>query len=54
MQLSHEIEKQDSTTQFGLVGLKGFRWSAQRVVFQYADPMLTYVGARFILNFRVY
>jgi len=49
-----EIEKQDSTTQFGLVGLKGFHWNASRVIFQYTDPLRVFYGARFILFFRVY
>jgi hypothetical protein len=49
-----ELEKQDKKAYFGLTGLKAFRWNAQRVTFQYTDPMRMYVGARFILTFRVF
>lgn len=48
------LEMQDTQPIFGLDGLKGFRWSAQRVTFQYTDPLRLYVGARFILTFRVF
>ena len=48
------LEMQDTKSYFGLAGLKSFRWSAQRVTFQYTDPMRLYVGARFVLNFRVF
>jgi len=48
------IEQQDTKAYFGLVGLKGFHWTAQRVVFQYTDTLRLYYGARFILTFKVF
>jgi hypothetical protein len=48
------MEAQDAKPYFGLNGLQAFRWSAQRVTFQYTDPLRLYVGARFILTFRVF
>lgn len=48
------LEAQDTKAYFGLTGLKSFHWNAQRVTFQYTDPMRLYAGARFILTFRVF
>ena len=52
--IQNELEKQDTRPIFGLTGLKGFHWSARRTTFQYTDPLRLYVGARFILTFKVF
>ena len=39
---------------FGLAALKTFQWSWRRVVFNYGEPELKYIGAQFILKFRVF
>lgn len=49
-----EIEKQDKKPYFALEGIKAFTWSWQRVIFQYNDPLQSYVGARFIFMLRVF
>lgn len=41
------LEAQNVKPYFGLVGIKGFRWSWQRTLFQRGDPNVAYVGARF-------
>jgi len=52
--IQDELEKQRTKPYFGLVGLKAYHWSARRTTFQYTDPMRLYVGARFILTFKVF
>ena len=52
--IQDELEKQDTKPYFGLTGLEGFNWSARRTTFQYTDPMRLYVGARFIITFKVF
>lgn len=42
----------DHCPPFGLCGLKNFRWSGERVTFDYAGA--TYYGARFIITVRVF
>ena len=39
---------------FGLAALKTFQWSWRRVVFNYGEPELKYIGAQFVLRFRVF
>jgi hypothetical protein len=39
---------------FGLAGIQAFRWSAERVTFEYGDPSLPYVGARYTIMVRVF
>ena len=48
------LEAQNTKPYFGLDGLQAFAWTSQRVVFQYGDGGLPYVGVRFILTFRVF
>lgn len=48
------LEAQDTKPYFGLVGLKAFTWSGERLNFDYGDPAQTYVGMRFTLTFRVF
>lgn len=47
------FEQQDTKPYFGLVGIKAFHWSWQRVTFDYGTTIV-YVGARFILSLRVF
>lgn len=37
---------------FGLVGIKSFKWSSQRVTFEYAN--VKYVGCRFTITIRIF
>lgn len=48
------LEAQNTKPYFGLVGLKAFAWSAERVTFEYGDPLERYMGMRFVLTFRVF
>ena len=48
------FEAQDTKPYFGLVGIKAFHWSWQRVIFNYGDLNINYVGARFTLTIRVF
>ena len=50
----NKLEEQDRQPYFGLDGIKAFSWSAQRVIFNYGDPQVGYVGTRFILVLRVF
>ena len=52
--LTDIFEAQDTKPYFGLEGIQAFSWSWQRVTFQYGDPQYSYVGARFIINVRVF
>lgn len=39
---------------FGLAGMKSFKWSWERVNFVYGDPAINYYGARFTIQVWVY
>jgi hypothetical protein len=52
--LQDVLEAQDTKPYFGLDGIRGFRWSWNRVVFVYGDPQMGYVGARFVVVVRVF
>lgn len=52
--MTNIFEAQDKKPYFALVGIKAFHWSWQRVVFNYGDPNINYVGARFTLTIRVF
>lgn len=39
---------------FSLEGIKAFSWFWTRVAFQYGDPQVRYVGARFEIRVRVF
>lgn len=48
------FEAQDTKPYFGLDGIQAFHWGWQRVTFDYGDPAINYVGARFTLTIRVF
>lgn len=48
------FEAQDTKPYFGLVGIQAFHWGWQRVIFNYGDPNINYVGARFTLTVRTF
>lgn len=48
------LEAQNTKPYFGLVGLKAFTWSGERVVFERSEPREQYAGWRFIIRFRVF
>ena len=48
------FEAQDTKPYFCLDGIRAFHWSWQRVTFDYGDPAIGYVGARFTLTIRVF
>ncbi|NIP86511.1 MAG: hypothetical protein GTO03_13470 [Planctomycetales bacterium] len=48
------LESQDVKNYFGLAGIRSFTWSWSRVTFVYGDPQMSYVGARFVINVRVF
>lgn len=48
------FEAQDTKPYFNLDGIKAFHWSWQRVIFNYGDPNINYVGARFTLTIRTF
>lgn len=52
--MTNIFEAQDAKPYFGLIGIKAFHWSWQRVVFNYGDPAINYVGARFTITIRVF
>ena len=52
--ITNELEKQDSKPYFGLDGLQAFKWTAQRVIFEYGDPKVRYTGVRFVITFRIF
>jgi len=49
-----ELEKQKTKPYFGLDRLQGYRWSWQRVTFDYGDPMPKHMGVRFTIWVRVF
>lgn len=52
--MTNIFEAQDTKAYFGLTGIKAFHWSWQRVIFEYGDSQIKYVGARFTLTIRVF
>lgn len=52
--MTNIFEAQDTKPYFGLDGIRAFSWSWQRVTFEYGDPNIGYVGARFTLTIRVF
>lgn len=46
------LEAQDVKPYFGLEGIQAFRWTMQRVTFNYAST--DYMGARFVITVRVF
>jgi hypothetical protein len=48
------LEAQDTKPYFATAEAKAFSWTANRATFTYADPQVSYVGARFVLRFRVF
>lgn len=47
-----ELQKQGSPF-FGIDEIQGWRWTWERRTFRYAGPQDLYMGARFILTFRL-
>ncbi len=48
------LEGETTKPYFGLAGIQAFRWSSERVTFEYGDPALPYVGARYVIAVRVF
>ncbi|MCK6580361.1 MAG: hypothetical protein L6Q98_19885 [Anaerolineae bacterium] len=46
------LEAQDVKPYFGLIGVKSFRWTAERVTFDYAG--VAYAGVRFVITVWVF
>ena len=53
-EIQARLETQKKKPYFGLAGIKAYKWSAQRVVFEYGDPAVRYTGARHIITIRVF
>jgi hypothetical protein len=53
-QLLNIFEQQNTSPFFGLPGIKNFRFRWERVTFEYGDPAINYVGARFTLEVRIF
>ena len=47
-----KLEAETDAPYFGLDGIKGFKWSSQRVTFDYAN--VSYVGCRFTITVRIF
>lgn len=50
--LHDKLDEEGDCPHFGLAGIRSFHWSAQRVIFPYAETK--YVGFRFTLELRVF
>jgi hypothetical protein len=48
------LKTQNCPNPFDLEGIANFQWSWQRVIFNYGEPELKYIGARFRLALRTY
>lgn len=48
------LKTQNCPNPFDLIGIATFQWSWRRVVFDYGEPELKYVGARFRLVLRTF
>lgn len=48
------FEAQDTKPYFGLDGIRAYHWSWQRVIFDYGDAQIKYVGARFTITIRTF
>jgi hypothetical protein len=48
------FEAQDAKPYFGLDGIKAFHWAWTRVLFDYGQSGVNYVGARFVITVRVF
>ncbi len=48
------LEEQKTKPYFGLDAIKGFQWTARRVIFEYGDAAVKYMGARFTITVRVF
>lgn len=46
--------KEQKCPPFGLTGIRTFQWSWERTVWEYGQPELKYIGARFILRMRLF
>lgn len=52
--ITNRLESQGAAPPFFGVDVKAFRWRGDRVTFNYGDPQIMYVGARFILTVRLF
>jgi hypothetical protein len=52
--MTNIFEAQDTKPYFGLTGIKAFHWSWTRVLFDYGNQGVNYVGARFVIAVRVF
>jgi hypothetical protein len=50
--LHDKLDEEGACPHFGLDGIRSFRWSAQRVLYPYAQ--MRYVGFRFTLELRIF
>lgn len=48
------LQNQKASPPFGCAGVKSFRWLGRRVIFEYGDPLVKYVGLRFTLTFSIF
>ena len=48
------LEGEKTKPLFGLPGIQSFRWTTERVTFEYGDPLLPYVGARYTIFIKVF
>lgn len=49
-----KLEEQKTKPYFGLDTIKGFQWTVKRVIFEYGDAAVKYMGARFTISVRVF
>lgn len=50
----YTVLEAQTTTLFGLTGIKAFRWQAQRVTFSYGNQEIAYAGIRWILTLYIF
>ena len=48
------LEAETTKPYFDLDGIQAFRWTGERVTFEYGDPMLRFIGARYVITVRVF
>jgi hypothetical protein len=53
-EIREALEAETTKPYFDLEGIQAFRWTSERVTFEYGDPSLPYVGARYTITVRVF
>lgn len=48
------LEAETVKPYFNLDGIEAFRWTAEKVTFEYGDPVLPYLGVRYTITVRVF